>query len=323
MKHYLRIFLVILGVAFLVAFPLVGAKFYTYLMIEAMIFCIFAVSYYLLLGHTGLLSVGHAAYFGIGVYVTALTLVHLPMLPIPVAMLMGVVSGLLAGLIIGVFLLRLSKIYFTFATLAFNQMFWAIAWKARSLTGGDDGLTGWGSRQISLPFLGTHGLGDLTFVYYSVAVIAIVAIAACWLFTKTPLGNTLSSIKSNTQRVSFMGVNINISKLMLFCFTAMIAALAGSLFVLFKKMASPDFVAMTFSFDVVVINVIGGYTSFIGAIVGSFVYVYLVEYLSFYMERWQLVMGIFFVCLLLYYPGGIVGMFRQFGSRIRMRRAVE
>jgi branched-chain amino acid transport system permease protein len=92
---------------------------------------------------------------------------------------------------------------------------------------------------------------------------------------------------------------------------------------LFKKLASPDFIAMGFSFDVVVINVIGGYTSFIGAIIGSFVYVYMVEYLSFYMERWQLVMGIFFVCLLLYYPGGIVGMFRQFGSRIRIRRAAE
>jgi branched-chain amino acid transport system permease protein len=323
MKRYARPSLIVLAVVLLTVLPLVASKFYTYLLIEGIIFCIFAVSYYLLLGHTGLLSVGHATYFGIGVYITALSLLHWPRLPIPAAMLAGVAGGLIAGFVIGVFLLKLSKIYFTFATLAFNQMVWAIAWKARGLTGGDDGLTGWGARKITLPFLGAHGLADLTFLYYSVAIIAVIAITACWLFTKTPLGNTLSSAKSNPQRVSFMGININVSKIVLFCFSSMIAALAGSIFVLFKKMASPDFIAMGFSFDVVVINVIGGYTSFIGAIIGSFVYVYLIEYLSFYVQRWQLVMGVFFVCLLLYYPGGIVGMFRQLGSRIKIRRAIK
>jgi branched-chain amino acid transport system permease protein len=323
MKRSYRIACIAFAALFMLLYPLVAGKFYTYMVIEIMIFAILAVSYYLLLGHSGLLSVGHAAYFGVGVYCTALTLIHLPGLPVLAAMLVGTLCGFLAGLIIGSLLLRLSKIYFTFATLAFAQMLWAIAWKARGITGGDDGLTGWSSRQIFLPLLGSFSPANLTFLYYLVALIAIVSIIACWLFTRTPLGNTLSSMKSNTQRVDFMGINVNGAKLMVFSFSAMIAALAGSLFVLFKKMASPDFIDMFLSFDVVVMNVIGGYTTFAGPIVGSVVYVFLVEFLSSYIERWQLVLGAFFVCLLLYYPGGVIGVFRQFTNRGAGKRGIK
>ncbi len=320
MKRSYKIAYIALAVLLMSLFPVVATKFYKYMLIEIMIFAILAVSYYLLLGHSGLLSVGHAAYFGVGVYCTALALIHLPNLPVPLAMLVGMVCGLLAGLIIGSLLLRLNKIYFTFATLAFCQMLWAIAWKARGITGGDDGLSGWSSRRISLPLLGSYSLNNLTFLYYFVAVFTVLSIAACWLFTRTPLGNTLSSLKSNTQRLDFMGVNINAAKLMVFSFSAMIAALAGSLFVLFKKMASPDFIDMFLSFDVVVMNVIGGYTTFVGPIVGSAVYVFLVEYLSSFFERWQLILGAFFVCLLLYYPGGVMGLFKQVAQRIAPKK---
>jgi branched-chain amino acid transport system permease protein len=323
MKRSYKIGCITLAVLFMSLYPLVAGKFYTYMVIEIMIFAMLAVSYYLLLGHSGLLSVGHAAYFGVGVYCTALSLIHLPGLPVLFAMLLGTMCGLLAGLIIGSLLLRLSKIYFTFATLAFAQMLWAIAWKARGITGGDDGLSGWSSRQISLPLLGSFSPTNLTFLYYFVAVIAVASIIACWLFTRTPLGNTLSSVKSNTQRVDFMGININGAKLMVFSFSATIAALAGSLFVLFKKMASPDFLDMILSFDVVVMNVIGGYTSFAGPIVGSVIYVFLVEFLSSYIERWQLIMGAFFVCLLLYYPGGLIGVFKQLTNRVARKKGIE
>jgi branched-chain amino acid transport system permease protein len=323
MKRSYRIAITALAFLLMAAYPLVAGKFYTYMLIEIMIFATLAVSYYLLLGHTGLLSVGHAAYFGVGVYCTALFLIHFPGLPVLVSILLGTLCGLVAGLIIGALLLRLSKIYFTFATLAFSQMLWAIAWKARSVTGGDDGLSGWSSRQISIPVLGSFSLGNLTFLYYLVAVSAVVSIFACRLFTRTPLGNSLSSMKSNTQRVDFMGININAAKLMVFSFSAMIAALAGSLFVLFKKMASPDFIDMFLSFDVVVMNVIGGYTNFAGPIVGSVVYVFLVEFLSSYIERWQLVLGAFFVCLLLYYPGGVLGVFKQLSDRIGRRKRTD
>ena len=263
-------------------FPLVTSKFHTYLLTEVMIYAIFGTSYYLLLGHTGLLSLGHALYFGVGGYSTALCLYHLPSVPLPLAIVIGAAMGLLSGLVIGALLLRLTKIYFSFATLAFGQMFWAIAWKWRSVTGGDDGLTGWSTREIAVPLLGLFSLSNVTFLYYLVLAIATASILLCWYFTKTPLGNTLASIKSNANRANFLGVNIGLAKLMLFGFAGFIAGLSGAMFILFKKMASPNFVDMFMSFDVVVMSVVGGYTSFAGPIVGSFVYVYMVEYPKFF-----------------------------------------
>lgn len=316
MKRYFRIGLVVLGAVLLLTYPLIAPKFHTYLLIEIMIFCILAVSYYLLLGHTGLLSLGHAGYFGVGAYCTALCLVRLPDLPVLLSVVVGVLSGLIAGFLIGLMLLRLTKIYFAFGTLSLGQMLWAIAWKARSITGGDDGMTGWSHREIFLPLAGSFSLSDLTFLYYFVAVIAFLSIVACWLFTRTVLGDTLRSIRSNTDRVDFMGVNVKAAKLMVFGFSAMIAALAGSLFVLLKKLVSPEYVDMFMSSSVVQMSVIGGYRSFVGQIVGSFVYVCLVEFLSSFIQRWQLVMGALFVLLLLYYPQGAVGMARRIALRL-------
>jgi branched-chain amino acid transport system permease protein len=289
-------------------------KFHTYLLTEIMIYSIFGVSYYLLLGHTGLLSFGHAAYFGVGAYSAALCLFHLKSLPVLLTLLIGALSGLLSGFLIGSMLLRLTKIYFSFATLSFSQMLWAIAWKWRGFTGGDDGLTGWSSSKIAIPLVGQFSLSNVTFLYYFVFTIAVVCIFMCWYFTKTPLGNTLASIKSNPNRTSFLGIKIGLAKLMLFSFAGLIAGTSGALFILFKKMASPNFLDLFMSFDIVVISVIGGYSSFVGPIVGSFVYVYMVEYLSSFTENWQLFMGVFFVLLIFFYPGGIVGIFRKFSK---------
>jgi len=296
--------------------PLLLGKFHVYLLTEAMIYAIFGVSYYLLLGHTGLLSLGHAAYFGIGGYVAALCLVHLPDVPLPLVLLAGTLSGLVSGLVIGSVLLRLTKIYYSFATLAFSQMLWAIAWKWRSLTGGDDGLTGWSTRTVSVPLFGQFAISSVNFLYYLVFFLAIASILLCWYFVRTPLGNTLASIKSNADRAGFLGVNTSAAKFMLFGFSAMIAGLSGSLYILFKKLASPGFLDMFTSFDVVVISIIGGYLNFLGASVGSFIYVYLSEYLSSFTERWQLVMGVFFIIVILYFPGGVVGVARKAASKV-------
>ena len=316
MSPAVKAFSILLVLVLAALFPLVMGKFHTYLLTEVMIYAILTVSYYLLLGHTGLLSFGHAAYFGIGGYVTAFCFLYAPSIPLPIAFLLAAASGLVSGLIIGAMLLRLTKIYFSFATLAFGQMLWAIAWKWRSVTGGDDGLTGWSARKVAVPLLGSFSLGNVTFLYYLVFAVAIVSIFLCWYFTKTALGNTLASIKSNPIRANFLGINIGLAKLMLFGFTGLIAGVSGSLFILFKKMASPNFLDLFTSFDVVVMSVIGGYTNLLGSMIGAFVYVYLVEYLSSFTDRWQLIMGIFFVLLILFYPGGMAGMLRQFSKRV-------
>jgi branched-chain amino acid transport system permease protein len=300
--------------------PLVVGKFNTYLLTEVMIFSIFGASLYLLFGHTGLLSFGHAAYFGLGAYSTALCLLHLPGLPLLIALLIGAASGLLAGLIIGSMLLQLQKIYFSFGTLAFSQMVWAIAWKWRSVTGGDDGLTGWSSRMVDIPFVGQFGLSNITFLYYLVFSVTVICILSCWYFTRTPLGNTLASIKSNQNRANFLGINVGLAKLALFSFAGLIAGVSGGLFILFKNIATPNFLDMFMSFHVVLISVIGGYTNLLGPIVGSLIYVYMVDYLSSFTKNWPVVMGVFFVILILFCPGGMIGMFRQFSKKVTLSR---
>ena len=323
MRGLIKTVSILMALGFASLFPLIATKFHTYLLTEVMIYAIFATSYYLLLGHTGLLSLGHALYFGVGGYATALCLYNLPNMPLPFAVLIGAAAGLLSGLIVGAMLLRLTKIYFSFATLAFGQVVWAIAWKWRSVTGGDDGLTGWSTREVAVPFLGVFSLSNITFLYYLVFAIAVASIISCRYFTKTPLGNTLAGIKSNPNRTNFLGINVALAKLMLFGFTGLIAGVSGALFILFEKMASPNFLDMYMSFDVVIMSVIGGYSSFAGPIVGSFVYVYMVEYLSSMTDRWQLIMGLFFMLVILFFPDGIVSSLRRLSKFAVFSRGEE
>jgi branched-chain amino acid transport system permease protein len=316
MKPSVKTITLLLLVVALAFFPLLGSKFHTYLLIECFIYSVLAVSYYMLLGHTGLMSFGHAALFGIGAYASAITLIHFSDLPVALTVLVGGLSGLLCGFLIGLVVLRLTKIYLAFGTLALSQMIWAIAWKWRAVTGGDDGLTGWSGRQVTFPWLGQFSLTNITFLYYFVLFFALACVALCWYFTRTPFGETLSSIRSNQNRADFLGINVGRARLMVFAFSGFMAGMSGALFILFKKAAAPTFLDMSTSFNVLVMSVIGGYTSFLGPIVGSFVYVYMMEYLSSFTERWQLVMGAFFVLLILFYPKGIVGMVQQLAKKV-------
>lgn len=230
-------------------------------------------------------------------------------------------SGLLCGFLIGLIVLRLSKIYLALGTLALAQMIWAIAWKWRAVTGGDDGLTGWSARQVALPWLGALGLTNITFLYYFVFFFALVCISLCWYCTKTPFGETLSSIRSNQNRADFLGINVGRARLMVFAYSGFIAGISGALFILFKKTVAPTFLDISTSFGVLVMSVIGGFATFSGPIVGSFIYVYMMEYLSSFTERWQLPMGAFFLLFILFYPKGIVGMIRQFAKKVLPAKA--
>jgi branched-chain amino acid transport system permease protein len=306
----------LLLVVALALFPVIGLKFHTYLLIECFIYSVLAVSYYMLLGHTGLMSFGHAALFGIGAYTSAIVLIRFSGLPVALAVLVGGFSGLLCGFLIGLIVARLTKIYLAFGTMALAQMVWAIAWKWRKVTGGDDGLTGWSARQVTFPWFGDLGLTNITFLYYFTLFFALACILLCWYVTKTPFGETLSSIRSNQNRADFLGINVSRARLMVFAYSGFIAGISGALFILFKKAVAPTFLDISTSFNVLVMSVIGGYATFSGPIVGSFIYVYMMEYLSSFTERWQLVMGAFFVLLILFYPKGIVGMVQQFAKKV-------
>jgi len=295
----------------LISYPYIAGRFHVYLLTEILIYSIFGVSFYLLIGHMGYISFGHAAYFGIGAYTTALTLIHFPKCPLLIALFLGSFFALICGMIISLLVLRLTKIHFALGTLAFSQMLWALAWKWRSLTGGDDGLIGWSSREMLIPFVGNFGISNTFFMYYLVACLALGAILLCWYFTQTPLGNTLTCLKSNPDRIQFIGVNVYVAKFIWLVFSAAIAGLAGGLHALFNKVVSPGVMDTFMSFDILIICVLGGYSNFLGPILGAIIFIYLGEYLSSYTEKWQLIMGSLFVLIVLFFPAGLVEMIQR------------
>ena len=184
------------------------------MVIEIAFFSLYAMSFNMLFGYGGMLSFGHSAYFGLGAYTTALVFKYFTGVPLVAALLMGGMAGALGGLLAGFFCVRLKGAYFALLTMAFNQFFFAIALKWRSLTGGDDGLS------IKRPDLYLPGLGGIPMnnainIYYLVMVIVLLCILVQWYLTTTPFGNSALAIKENDERADFIGYDIFSIKLTL------------------------------------------------------------------------------------------------------------
>jgi branched-chain amino acid transport system permease protein len=223
------------GVALLLlAAPRVLSIVQTRMLTEIAYFALFAVSYNFLFGWAGLLSFGHAAYFGLGAYVTAISLKHVAGLHLLAGIGLGGLAAALGGAVIGFFCVRRKGSYFALLTLAFNQFLWAIAWKWREVTGGDDGI---GRITPKKPVdMGLFYL-DLTRIpnkYYFTMAVVVIFLAIGWYLLRTPFGNTIQAVKVNEERAAFLGYNVNRSKLLIFTLSAFYAGIAGSLFALFQ-----------------------------------------------------------------------------------------
>ncbi|PYN10973.1 MAG: branched-chain amino acid ABC transporter permease, partial [Candidatus Rokuibacteriota bacterium] len=189
------------------------------IVIEILYFGLFAVSFNLLFGYAGLLSFGHAATFGVGGYTLGLALNHLPRLPFVGALGLAALSGAAAGLGIGAFCVRLRGTYFALLTLAFSQFLFAVAFKWRAVTRGDDGLIVQG-RDLALPGLGALRLGEAPGFYWLALSVVLLCLAAAWRFTRTPLGNAVVLMRENDERAAFLGYNVYATKLIVFTIAA-------------------------------------------------------------------------------------------------------
>jgi branched-chain amino acid transport system permease protein len=283
--------------------PALLKQYYLNMLTEILIFSLYAVSYNLLLGYAGLLSFGHAMFFGLAAFSTAVAIIHIPGLALWNAILIGVATTVLAGFIIGSLLLRHKGSYFALLTLAFNSLFYAVATKWHSVTGGDDGLS------IKRPALemgfGSVSLASLTNFYYLTLIIVGAAIVFCWYFTHTAMGKTVLLMRENEERMKFLGYNTNISRLILFTFTGAVAGLAGSFYTLHFQFVSISAISVDMTTTVLLIAFVGGTKTFWGPILGAFVYIILQGYLSDLTDRWPLFMGLIFVFMVLFIPGGL------------------
>lgn len=312
----LLIFLVLLPVPFL------GSRFYTFVATDIVILSLFATSLNLLLGTTGLVTFGHAAYFGIGAYTTALLMKNLGMPFLPSWVAGGLMAGAFA-MVFGFFCVRLTKIYFAMLTLAFAQIVWAICFKWNDVTGGEQGLPnvpypdlGW---MEMLPLIGDLRVSDK---FYFVALILVaLCYAALRRIVLSPFGRVLTVIRDNPERAQFIGVNVRLYELAAFVVAGSFAGLSGALFGLFNRGVFPDFAYWTKSAEPLIMTILGGMGHFWGPAVGAAALIILNQQITSYTEYWPFVLGSVLILLLFVFPGGIVGAVAKLIDRVRRRDA--
>ncbi len=294
--------------------PVVLKQYHLNMLTEIIIFSLYAVSYNLLLGYAGLLSFGHAAFFGLGAFATAVAVIHIPGISLWNVMLIGIAATLVCGFVLGGLLLRHKGSYFALLTMAFNALFYAVATKWHSVTGGDDGLS-LTRPDLALGFT-TIPMNSLTNFYYLTLVIMGASILFCWYFTHTAMGQTVLLMRENEDRMKFLGYNTNISRLILFTFTGVIAGFAGVFYTLHFQFVSLSAVSIDMTTAVLLMAFVGGTKTFWGPILGAFVYIILQNYLSNITDRWPLFMGIIFVFMVLYVPGGLSNVIMNAWQRL-------
>jgi branched-chain amino acid transport system permease protein len=269
-----------------------------------------AMSVNFLLGYTGVLSFGHAAYFGLGAYGAGMTIRYL--VPSTSAGLMvGILVGTLAGAIIGPLIIRLRGVYFAMVTIAFGQVFYFIAFRWNNVTGGDDGLLGWTRMPLNLGFTTVDILHNPRAFYYFILVIFAISVGAMAWILRSPFGRTLIAIRENERRARFLGIPVDrhiwISWVISCCFVSV----AGALYALLNNFVDPRALYWTQSGDFVIMAVLGGMRSFWGPLLGAAIFVLLQDYLSSQTQNWMSFVGLFFVLVVLFFPRGILGAIRR------------
>lgn len=289
-----------------ILFPYILPRFQLRMVTEIIILALFAMTWKMLFNEGGMFSFGHALYFGVGAYSSALAWLHIKGLSfISGTLLGGLVAGLM-GFILGAFLVRMSGTYFALLTLAFNQLVWAVVWKWREVTGGDDGLGKFPKPDL----LGISMKDPANFYYLSLFIVGI-SLFLFWYFPKTPLGNILRCIKSNEERARFIGFNVSASKLILLTMMGFFAGISGALYAQFQEFIATSTIDLGMSTNVLFMAFIGGTGNFWGPLLGSGIFVYLSEYLSSLTDRWELIFGVIFVVIVMLAPQGILGIFKR------------
>jgi branched-chain amino acid transport system permease protein len=289
----------------LLALPLALSEFWTFIAIEVLAFALYAVSFNVLLGYGGMLSFGHAAFFGVGGYAAAI-LVKQAGLPAGLAFallpLVALAVSAAFAFVIGYFSVRRSGIYFAMLTFAFQMLLYTIALKASGLTGGDDGMTG-----LRPPGL----LADPFYYYYFALALIAPALYVLYRLVSSPFGYTLRALRANPRRVQYIGVDVRTHQLATFVIAGAFAGLAGGVFALSVGNVFPGWLNWTASATPIVMAVLGGVHTFLGPALGAAVWVVLEVLISGRTEYWPLAMGVVILVLVLAMPTGLTGLWRR------------
>jgi branched-chain amino acid transport system permease protein len=285
--------------------PLLGG--YTALAGRVLVFGLAAMGLNLLLGFTGVMSFGHAAYFGLGAYGAGLMLKYVAP-STPLAIIVGTLFGGIAGTLFGALIVRRRGVYFAMCTIAFSQLWYYLAYSWNDFTGGFDGLRGFHREAIGFGALTLDITPSGNTFYYFLLGVFAVAVALMGILVRSPFGHTLRAIRENERRARFLGIPVERQIWLSFSLSCFFTALAGTLYALLNNFADPLALHYTLSGYFVVMTVMGGMRTFWGPLIGATVFVALQDYISSMTVNWMSFVGVIFILVVLFFPRGLLGM---------------
>ena len=284
------------------------SSFVVLLATRALAFGILAMSLDILIGFTGLASLGQAAYFGVGAYLTAVLAAKFHFgvgWDFWLVVVFGIVAAALLAAFFGLFAIRASGVYFLMITLALGQCVWGLAYRWNSVTGGDNGLI-----IKARPNFGLNLADDVTF-FFLVLGFFIVSMILMYVLVRSPFGRSLKGIRERELRMSMLGYNVWLHKYIAFVVAGAFGGLAGVLWAHTNGIVTPEDVVLTTSVDALLMVVLGGAGTLVGGAIGSAIVLLLREYLSTLVPWWQYVLGGVYVLTILYLPTGLMGIPKQ------------
>jgi branched-chain amino acid transport system permease protein len=294
-------------VIFFFAAPAILTEFYLTIMCEALVMGMLALSFNFLFGYMGQLSFGQAAFYGLGGYTVAM-LITKAQFNFWLSLAAGVLVAAIFGLVVGYFCVRLRGIYFAVLTLAFGQLIFFIVFKWHDFTGGDDGIQG-----VFPPAL----LKSPIAYYYFILIVFLLSALILWRIIQSPFGQTIKSMRENSERTEFLGINIARYQLITFIIAAALAGLAGAIWVPFYRSVAPSYLMWIKSGEPVMAAILGGPSTFFGPILGMFIMTFFHAWVLGFTYFWPVIMGAMILVIIFLLPGGILGYAQE---RFKERR---
>ena len=291
----------------LAALPLVARSYVLYLVMQIAILALFALGFNLLFGYTGLLSFGQAGFFAVGAYACAKILLRVPSLPL------GIVGGAaaagIAAAALGVLSVRHTRIYFSMLTLAFGMLFWSFLVKFYHLTGADQGIPVRTPTVLGIEAAAGEQIAFLTGPYYYHAAALLLLLGfAMWRIVRSPFGLCLRAIRENPVKAEYLGISVKRYRWYAFLISAAYAAVGGALLAPISGLADPTLAYWTQSGLLVFMTLLGGFSSFLGPVLGAFVFLFLQDRVMAQTEYWRLVFGAMLALVVIFAPNGLVGL---------------
>lgn len=297
-------------IAILFLFPFFSTHYYTFVFYSGLLMGLAATGLNIIFGYQGLVSFGHATYFGIGAYTVALLMKHFNIYSMEVLLLAAIITTGLISCIIGFLCSRHIEVYFALITLGFGQVFYSLAMKFYHITGGTDGISIRMPTLLGFEFKVTRDIFNTYYYYYYGIFILIGLMLLVWIIINSPFGLILQTIRENSLRARFIGIDVRKYRWYAFTLSGIISGIAGALYAPLYGHVAPDVLFHTLSGELLFIALLGGYHSFIGPIIGGVVYTFIKTYLiSLTSYYWNFYLGIILAIIILSFREGIMGLF--------------